>query len=188
VCQSCGIVPIVEPEVLSDGEHNVEVCALATQRALAATVEQLLHNRVLLEGILLKPNMVTMGFDSPERAAMTPDSVAEWTVKVLMRTIPPAVPGIFFLSGGQSEDEASQNLNAINIQAKKCGAPWRLTFSFGRALQASCIKTWDGKFENVGNAQQVFISKAVRNGDASLGKLEVTATKETDTGSLFEKG
>lgn len=140
-CQQAGIVPIVEPEVLPDGDHCVERCQKVTEKVLAAVYKALSDHNVYLEGTLLKPNMVTSGASCAKKSTALENATA--TVTALQRTVPPAMPGVVFLSGGQSEEEASVNLNAINqLQAKK---PWKLTFSFGRALQASVIKAWAGK-------------------------------------------
>ncbi|KAI4306257.1 hypothetical protein L6164_029550 [Bauhinia variegata] len=149
ICQENGLVPIVEPEILTDGPHDIKKCAAVTEVVLAAVYKALNDQHVLLEGTLLKPNMVTPGSDSPK---VPPEVVAEYTVAALRRTVPAAVPGIVFLSGGQSEEEATLNLNATNkLQVLK---PWTLSFSFGRALQQSTLKTWAGKKENVPKAQQ----------------------------------
>ena len=153
ICQANGLVPIVEPEVLCDGEHTIEACAEASERAFAEVAKALHDQKVLLEGMLLKPNMITPGRSAADQS--NPAQIAWLTVRTLKRTIPAAVPGIMFLSGGQSEEEASQNLNAIN--KLDCGKPWSLSFSFGRALQASCLKAWMGKAENVAEAQKVLI-------------------------------
>ncbi|KAH9621089.1 hypothetical protein KSS87_014531 [Heliosperma pusillum] len=165
ICQENGLVPIVEPEILVDGSHDIDRCAEVSERVLAACYKALNDHHVLLEGTLLKPNMVTPGSDSKKVA---PEVIAEYTVRTLQRTVPPAVPGIMFLSGGQSEEEATFNLNAMNkLQTKK---PWTLSFSYGRALQQSTLKTWQGKEENVGKAQDVFLAIAKGNSEATLGK------------------
>lgn len=150
------LVPIVEPEILPDGTHSLERCQKVTEKVLAAVYKALSDHNVFLEGTLLKPNMVTAGQSSSERN--TPEQNAKATVTALQRTMPPAVPGVVFLSGGQSEEEASVNLNAINqYQGKK---PWTLTFSYGRALQASALKAWVGKRESVSAGQQEFLKRA----------------------------
>lgn len=137
ICQENGLVPIVEPEILVDGPHDIHKFADVTERVLAACYKALNDHHVLLEGTLLKPNMVTPGSDS---AKVAPEVVAEYTVRALQRTMPAAVPAVVFLSGGQSEEEATLNLNAMNkLKTKK---PWSLTFSFGRALQQSTLKAW----------------------------------------------
>ncbi|KAJ6673547.1 FRUCTOSE-BISPHOSPHATE ALDOLASE [Salix viminalis] len=145
ICQENGLVPIVEPEILVDGSHDIEKCAAVTERVLAACYKALNDHHAILEGTLLKPNMVTPGSDAPKVAH---EVIAEYTIRALQRTVPPAVPAIVFLSGGQSEEEATLNLNAMNkLNTKK---PWSLSFSFGRALQQSTLKAWAGKPENVG--------------------------------------
>ncbi|KAL1105345.1 hypothetical protein V6Z11_D04G126000 [Gossypium hirsutum] len=164
ICQQCGLVPIVEPEILVDGSHDIKKCAAVTERVLAACYKALNDHHVMLEGTLLKPNMVTPGSDSPKVA---PEVIAEYTVRALQRTVPAAVPAIVFLSGGQSEEEATLNLNAMNkLQTKK---PWSLSFSFGRALQQSTLKAWAGKEENVKKAQDAFLVRCKANSEATLG-------------------
>lgn len=169
ICQENGLVPIVEPEVLCDGTHTIEECADASERVFASVVKELHDQGVLLEGALLKPNMITPGMDCETKA--TPSEVAFYTVRTLSRTIPAALPGVMFLSGGQSEEDASVQLNAMN-KLEGVPKPWSLSFSFGRALQASCLKAWQGKDENVEAAQKAFLGRAVANGQATLGKYE----------------
>lgn len=140
ICQANGLVPIVEPEVLMDGNHSLETSQEVTERVLHYVFFELAQHKVLLEGALLKPNMVLPGTTSA--AKVTPMDIAKATVTTLQRTVPPALPGIMFLSGGQSEMEATTNLQAINSYPGK--KPWSLTFSYGRALQQSTIKTWQG--------------------------------------------
>jgi fructose-bisphosphate aldolase class I len=172
ICQENGLVPIVEPEILVDGSHDIDRCADVTERVLAACYKALNDHHVLLEGTLLKPNMVTPGSDSPKVA---PEVVAKYTVRTLLRTVPAAVPAIVFLSGGQSEEEATLNLNAMNqLEGKK---PWSLSFSFGRALQQSTLKTWAGKEENKGKAQAAFLARCKANSEATLGKYKGDAAK-----------
>eukprot|EP01018_Ginkgo_biloba_P017956 Gb_02057 [translate_table: standard] len=172
ICQENGLVPIVEPEILVDGPHDIQTCAAITEKVLAACYKALNDHHVLLEGTLLKPNMVTPGSDAPK---VKPEVIAEHTVKALQRTVPPAVPGIMFLSGGQSEEEATLNLNAMNkLQTKK---PWTLSFSFGRALQQSTLKTWSGKLENIPAAQAAFLSRCKANSEATLGKYAGDSAK-----------
>ncbi|KAK8563433.1 hypothetical protein V6N13_007620 [Hibiscus sabdariffa] len=164
ICQQCGLVPIVEPEILVDGPHDIKKCAEVTERVLAACYKSLNDHHVMLEGTLLKPNMVTPGSDSPKVA---PEVIAEYTVRALQRTVPAAVPAIVFLSGGQSEEEATLNLNAMNkLQTKK---PWSLSFSFGRALQQSTLKAWAGKEENLKKAQDALLVRCKANSEATLG-------------------
>ncbi|KAG8644717.1 hypothetical protein MANES_11G158000v8 [Manihot esculenta] len=171
ICQENGLVPIVEPEILVDGSHDINRCADVTERVLAACYKALNDHHVLLEGTLLKPNMVTPGSDSPK---VKPEVIAEYTVRALQRTVPPAVPAIVFLSGGQSEEEATINLNAMNkLKGKK---PWSLTFSFGRALQQSTLKAWAGKEENVKKAQAAFHVRCKANSEATLGSYKGDAT------------
>lgn len=184
ICQSQRIVPIVEPEILPDGEHDIERCQKVTETVLAATFKALNDHHVYLEGILLKPNMVTPGQSSKKTA--TSDEIAAATVTALMRTVPPAVPGIMFLSGGQTEEEATVNLNAINsVDMKK---PWKLSFSYGRALQASVLRAWEGKSENVAKAQEELLKRASANKQAALGEY-VSGSIAGAAGSkdLFEK-
>lgn len=182
ICQENGLVPIVEPEILVDGSHSIERCAAITENVLAACYKALNDHHVLLEGTLLKPNMVTPGSDSPK---VSPEVIAEHTVRALQRTVPAAVPAIVFLSGGQSEEQATINLNAMNkLQTKK---PWSLTFSFGRALQQSTLKAWAGKEENVKHAQEVFYGRCKANSEATLGKYEGGAAVEGATESLHVK-
>jgi fructose-bisphosphate aldolase class I len=185
ICQANGLVPIIEPEILSDGSHDINTCARITEKVLAAVFKALNDNHVYLEGSLLKPNMVTSGASFPGRDQVSPREIAEKTAIVLSRTVPPAVPGIMFLSGGQSEDEATENLNAMN-QITHTKIPWSLSFSYGRALQHSCIKAWSGKDENIVKAQEVLLARAKGNSEAQLGKFQSTG----DTGakeSLYVK-
>jgi len=168
ICQANRIVPIVEPEVLPDGDHDLDRAQKVTETVLAAVYKALNDHHVFLEGTLLKPNMVTAGQSCPKK--YTPQEIALATVTALNRTVPAAVAGITFLSGGQSEEEASVNLDAINkLQAKK---PWPLTFSYGRALQASVLRAWGGKPENVAAAQTELLKRAKANGLACQGKYE----------------
>ncbi|CAN1357077.1 Fructose-bisphosphate aldolase 3, cytoplasmic, partial [Linum perenne] len=172
ICQENGLVPIVEPEILVDGSHDIDRCLDVTERVLAACYKALNDHHVFLEGTLLKPNMVTPGSDNPKKAS--PDVIAKYTVLALQRTMPAAVPAVVFLSGGQSEEEATVNLNAMNkLQTKK---PWSLSFSFGRALQQSTLKAWSGKEENVKKAQDAFLVRAKANSEATMGKYKGDAT------------
>ncbi|XP_036341744.1 fructose-bisphosphate aldolase isoform X3 [Rhagoletis pomonella] len=165
ICQSQRIVPIVEPEVLPDGDHDLERAQKVTETVLAAVYKALNDHHVYLEGTLLKPNMVTAGQSSAKK--YTPDQVALATVEALRRTVPAAVPGITFLSGGQSEEEASVHLNAINkVPLLK---PWALTFSYGRALQASVLRAWGGKKDNITAGQNELLKRAKANGLACQG-------------------
>lgn len=183
ICQSEGLVPIVEPETLCDGDHTLERCQKATELMLAYTYKALADHHVYLEGTLLKPNMVTPGQSSTQKA--THEQIANATVQTLQRTVPVAVPGIVFLSGGQSELDATANLNAINqVKSKR---PWALTFSYGRALQASVIKKWEGKEDHIKAAQDVLIHRARVNGLASVGKYTGEDSKDAAGESLFVK-
>ncbi|CAH2236291.1 jg7054 [Pararge aegeria aegeria] len=168
ICQSQRIVPIVEPEVLPDGEHDLDRAQKVTEQVLAAVYKALSDHHVYLEGTLLKPNMVTAGQSC--KKTYTPMDIGRATVTALLRTVPAAVPGVTFLSGGQSEEEASVNLNAINTVDLK--RPWALTFSYGRALQASVLRAWAGKQENLLAGQQELLKRAKANGLAVRGKYE----------------
>jgi fructose-bisphosphate aldolase class I len=165
LCQDEGIVPIVEPEVLMDGDHDIDRCYSVTEWVLKTVFQELYEARIALEGMVLKPNMVVPGKKSAKRASVA--EVAEKTVRVLKAGVPAAVPGIAFLSGGQSDEEATAHLDAMN---KLGGVPWRLTFSYGRALQAAPQKAWSGKSENVAAAQRAFAHRARMNGLAALGQ------------------
>jgi fructose-bisphosphate aldolase, class I len=165
LCQDEGIVPIVEPEVLMDGDHDIDRCYQITEWTLKTVFEQLYYARVALEGMVLKPNMAIPGKKSGKRASV--EEVAEKTVRLLKACVPAAVPGIAFLSGGQSDEEATAHLDAMN---KLGPLPWRLSFSYGRALQAAPQKAWSGKSENVAAAQRAFSHRAMMNGLASLGQ------------------
>ncbi|MGD0144069.1 MAG: class I fructose-bisphosphate aldolase [Rhizomicrobium sp.] len=164
LCQEENIVPIVEPEVLMDGDHDIDTCARVTEWTLKEVFTALFHQRVVLEGMVLKPNMVISGMTCPKQAGV--DEVAARTVEVLKRCVPAAVPGIAFLSGGQSDIDATTHLNAMNA---KFDLPWPLTFSYGRALQAAPQKAWVGKTENVPAAQRAFTHRAKMNGLAATG-------------------
>ncbi|XP_017488431.1 PREDICTED: fructose-bisphosphate aldolase-like [Rhagoletis zephyria] len=166
-CQQARIVPIVEPEVLPDGPHDLERCQKVTETVLAAVYKALSDHHVYLEGTLLKPNMVTAG-QSFAGTKPTPAEVARATVTALQRTVPAAVPGVVFLSGGQTEEEASVNLNAINQYPGK--KPWVLSFSYGRALQASVLKAWQGKADLVAAGQKELLNRAKANSLASVGQ------------------
>ncbi|XP_068181000.1 fructose-bisphosphate aldolase B [Antennarius striatus] len=174
ICQKNGLVPIVEPEILPDGDHDLQRCQYVTEKVLAAVYKALSDHHVYLEGTLLKPNMVTAGHACPKK--YSPQDVAMATVTALRRTVPAAVPGICFLSGGQSEEEASLNLNAIN--QVPLNRPWKLTFSYGRALQASALAAWQGKAANKKAAQDVFCNRAKINGLASKGEYVPTGSAD----------
>ncbi len=156
--QEAGLVPIVEPEVLMDGDHSIARCLQVTEGVLQEVFHQLAHQRILLEGMVLKPNMVISGKDAANRADSR--EVAERTVQCFLRTVPAAVPGIAFLSGGQSDEEATENLAAINVRAAEVGAPWELTFSYGRGLQAAPLEAWGGKPEHGERTQETFLERA----------------------------
>jgi fructose-bisphosphate aldolase class I len=168
LCQQHGLVPIVEPEVLIDGDYDIETGFRVTEAAQHEVFDRLARCRVSLEHMVLKPNMVLPGKDSPKPAG--PEEVADMTLTCLKRTVPAAVPGIAFLSGGQSDAAATANLNAINLGAKGMNVPWRLTFSYSRALQASPMSVWGGRAENKAAAQRAFIERARLNAAASAGK------------------
>jgi fructose-bisphosphate aldolase, class I len=173
LCQEEGIVPIVEPEVLMDGDHDIDRCQAITEWVLKTVYEDLYYARVQLEGTVLKPNMVVPGKKCSKRASV--EEVAEKTVRVLKNCVPGAVPGIAFLSGGQSDEEATAHLDAIN---RIGGLPWRLTFSYGRALQAAPQKAWSGKSENTAAAQRAFSHRARMNGLATLGQWKADLEKK----------
>lgn len=181
ISQNNGLVPIVEPEILMDGDHDLATAVDCTTRVLAAVYARLNLHGVYLEGTLLKPNMVCPGSDC--KTKYTPYDVARATVTVLQRTVPPAVAGVTFLSGGQSEEEATVHLNAINqVEGAK---PWALTFSFGRALQSTVLKTWLGKTENVEAAQTALVKRAKANSEAALGKYSGDAADANSKASLY---
>ena len=175
ICQSEGFVPIVEPEVLIDGDHSIERSSEVIESVLHAVFHALHRHKVILECIVLKPSMVTPGKDHPPKAS--PEQVAEATIKVFRRAVPAAVPSINFLSGGQTPEEATANLNAMN--ALFPDTPWELSFSYGRALQEPALKNWRGKAENAGTTQQALYQRAFLNGAARTG--EYTPVMETET-------
>ncbi|CAD6190405.1 unnamed protein product [Caenorhabditis auriculariae] len=181
ICQAAGLVPIVEPEVLCDGDHDLARAQKVTEQVLAFVYKALADHHVYLEGTLLKPNMVTPGQSCKIKSSHEDIGLA--TVTALRRGVPAAVPGITFLSGGQSELDATANLNAIN-QVKLC-KPWKLTFSYGRALQASVLKAWQGKDENVEAAQKVLLHRSKANGQAAVGKYEGEGAAGAAAESLF---
>jgi len=176
LCQEAGIVPIVEPEVLMDGGHTIERCEEVTENTLHAVFHELAIHHVALEGMLLKPNMVIAGKDCGKRADVR--QVAEATVRCLRRTVPASVPGVVFLSGGQTEREATVHLNEMS----KMGAhPWALSFSYGRALQASALDAWRGKDANVPAAQKAYLHRARCNGLARIGQYTEAIEREHAT-------
>jgi len=166
--QEVGLVPIVEPEVLMDGEHSIEQCLEVTRKTLNKVFEDLAESNVYLEGIVLKPNMVLSGKDATNRADAK--TVAKYTIDVLKETVPSSVPGIAFLSGGQEDQESIDNLNEINIYAHQNNAPWELTYSYGRGLQAAPLKIWGGNKNNLKDAQDEFEKRGVSVSLARQGK------------------
>ena len=166
-CQAVGIVPIVEPEVLMDGNHNIEHCAEVSEMILHELFHALFIHQVELEHIILKPSMVTSGKEV--NPFSDPDEVADYTISVFRNNVPASVPTINFLSGGQSPQQATANLNAMNIIGHQ---PWLLSFSFGRALQEDCIKAWAGKKENIASAHEALLKRARLNSLASIGEYE----------------
>jgi fructose-bisphosphate aldolase class I len=173
LCQAAQIVPIVEPEVLMDGDHDIDRCFEVTEFVLKETFQELYYQKVPLEGIVLKPNMAISGKKCAKRAGV--QEVAEKTVRLLKNCVPAAVPGIAFLSGGQSDEEATAHLDAMN---RIGNLPWNLTFSYGRALQAAPQKAWGGKAENVAAAQRAFAHRAQMNGLASRGEWKSDLEKK----------
>ncbi|MGA3053758.1 MAG: class I fructose-bisphosphate aldolase [Candidatus Korobacteraceae bacterium] len=167
LCQEAGLVPVVEPEVLMDGAHTMETCCELTEEVLRTLFDQLYSQRVKLEGLILKPNMVLPGLTCPKQEAV--DEVADATVKCLLRAVPAAVPGIMFLSGGQSPELASARLNAMNVRFKS-RLPWALAFSFARAIQQPALEIWHGKQANVSAAQQALDHRAKCNRAARRGE------------------
>lgn len=172
LCQEGGLVPIVEPEVLLDGSHTVERCQEVTEQALKVTFTALFLHRIHLEGMILKPSMVVSGKDCPQQAGV--EEVAERTIRCLKRTVPAAVPGIAFLSGGQTAERATEHLNAMNAMGAH---PWEVGFSYARALQDPALKAWKGEAGNVAAAQKIFYHRAKCNSAARSGKY----TKQMET-------
>src|ERR1700688_3374935 len=173
LCQAAQIVPIVEPEVLMDGDHDIDRCYEVSQRVLNKTFQELRIQRVALEGMVLKPNMVVSGKKCAKQASVA--EVAEKTIRLLKNCVPAAVPGVAFLSGGQSDEDATAHLDAMN---RIGGLPWKLTFSYGRALQAAPQKAWSGKAENVAAGQRAFAHRARMNGLAALGQWKQDLEKK----------
>jgi fructose-bisphosphate aldolase, class I len=173
LCQAAQIVPIVEPEVLMDGDHDIDRCYEVTQRVLNKTFQELRVQRVALEGMILKPNMAIAGKKSSKQASV--EEVAEKTVRMLKACVPAAVPGIAFLSGGQSDEQATAHLDAMN---RIGGLPWQLTFSYGRALQAAPQKAWSGKGENIAAGQRAFAHRARMNSLATKGEWKPDLEKK----------
>ena len=166
--QEAGLVPIVEPEVLRDGDHDIDKCFEVTEETLREVFDQLAQQKVLLEGMLLKPSMVISGGSAVRRAA--PEEVAERTIECFKRTLPASVPGVVFLSGGEPDDSVTANLNALNKQAEDAKAPWELSFSFGRSLQGAPLAAWGGKAENTEAAALAFYTRAKLTGEARRGE------------------
>jgi len=175
MCQEAGIVPIVEPEVLMDGAHNLKKCFDVTQKVQHVLFDQLFAQNVNLQGVILKPNMVLPGSSSPKQADI--DTVAEATVTCLLESVPAAVPGIAFLSGGQSPETATAHLNAMHVKYRG-KLPWALTFSFARAIQQPALDVWKGKDENVKAAQQLLLKRASLDDAARRGQYNPAMEKE----------
>jgi fructose-bisphosphate aldolase class I len=175
ICQEAGLVPIVEPEVLMDGDHTIERCEQVTEWTLNAVYDALYLDRVVLERSVLKPSMVISGKDCPQQAGV--DEVAERTVRTLKRTVPAAVAGIAFLSGGQSDEVATQHLNAMNRMFKD-NLPWSLSFSYGRALQQPSLKAWKGSAGNVPAAQSALLHRSRMNSLAAAGRYSADEEKQ----------
>jgi len=182
IAQDNGLVPIVEPEILLDGEHDIDRTLEVASKTWAQTFKFLADQDVLFEGILLKPSMVTPGADSGIKCS--PETVADYTLKMLNRRVPPAVPGIMFLSGGQSELESTLNLNAMNQTPN----PWHVSFSYARALQNTVLKTWQGDEANVDAAQTALIGRAKANSMAQLGKYSADGESASAGEGMYEKG
>nr|ABK24286.1 unknown [Picea sitchensis]ABK24892.1 unknown [Picea sitchensis]ABK25367.1 unknown [Picea sitchensis]ACN40665.1 unknown [Picea sitchensis] len=182
ISQDNGLVPIVEPEILLDGDHSIDRTLEVAEKVWAEVFFYLAENNVFFEGILLKPSMVTPGAEHKEKA--TPQQVADYTLKMLKRRVPPAVPGIMFLSGGQSEVEATLNLNAMNQSPN----PWHVSFSYARALQNTSLKTWKGLPENIEAAQRALLIRAKANSLAQLGRYSAEGESEESKKGMFVKG
>ncbi|CAL5419284.1 unnamed protein product [Camellia sinensis] len=182
ISQDNGLMPIVEPEILLDGDHPIERTLEVAERVWAEVFYYLAENNVMFEGILLKPSMVTPGAEHKEKAS--PDTIAKYTLTMLKRRVPPAVPGIMFLSGGQSEMEATLNLNAMNQSAN----PWHVSFSYARALQNSVLKTWQGSPENVEAAQKALLARAKANSLAQLGSYSANDESDEAKKGMFVQG
>merc|ERR1712157_518835 len=184
ICQSSGLVPIIEPEILLDGEHDIEECLQTFEETWSEVFKACADFGVQLEAALLKPSMVTPGAQSGSSA--DPQTIASYTLGALKRVVPPAVPGIMFLSGGQSEVQATLNLNAMNQSPN----PWHVSFSYARALQNTTLKTWDGKDENVEAAQIKLLQRAMANSKAQLGQYDPAKADEDATAAegMYVKG
>lgn len=182
ISQDNGLVPIVEPEILLDGDHPIERTLEVAEKVWSEVFFYLAQNNVMFEGILLKPSMVTPGAEHKNKAS--PETVAEYTLTMLKRRVPPAVPGIMFLSGGQSEAEATLNLNAMNQSPN----PWHVSFSYARALQNSVLRTWQGKPEKIEDSQKALLVRAKANSLAQLGKYSAEGENEDAKKGMFVKG
>jgi fructose-bisphosphate aldolase class I len=173
ICQSEGLVPIVEPEIVPNGKHDIRYCAKVTEKVLSAQFRALAEHHVYLPGCLLKPNMVKNGIDGPKAST---ELIAQLTVEVLLNTVPPSLPGIFFLSGETALDEDNEEVATINLsmmnKLAKAKMPWHLSFSYGKALQKTCIVTWLGKQENKESAQKALLARAHANYDAVMGNYK----------------
>lgn len=176
LCQEASMVPIVEPEVLIDGSHSIEQCYTVTLETQRVVFDQLYRQGIHFEGMILKPSMVIAGKKASRQSS--PEQVAEETIRCLRYTVPAAVPGIAFLSGGQGDVQATENLNAMNLVGKGMQLPWRLTFSYARALQNPAIKQWAGKPDQVDAARKLFLQRARCNSAASLGEYQASMEKE----------
>jgi len=182
LCQEAGLVPVVESEVLMDGAHSMELCFEVTEKVLREVFNQLYSQKVIIEGMILKPNMVVPGLSCPKQESV--EEVADATVKCLLRSVPAAVPGIAFLSGGQSAELASSRLNAMNVRFKS-RLPWALAFSFARAIQQPALEIWKGNEANVLSAQQALYHRAKCNHAARRGEYNATV-ENGKTGNLIE--
>merc|ERR1712137_1181356 len=182
ICQSEGLVPIVEPEIVPNGDHDIYYCAQMTEKVLAAQFKALADHHIYLEGCLLKPNMVKNGIDGPKASHET---IAQATVQALMRTVPASLPGIFFLSGETALDEDNEEVATINPSTMnklfKEKMPWHLSFSYGKALQKTCIVTWLGKAENIEAAQKALKARSNANSDATYGKYKAGSCSSVGT-------
>ena len=184
LCQEAGVVPVVEPEVLMDGEHTLERCRETTEEVLRKVFDQLYGQRVMLEGMILKPNMVLPGLTCPNQESV--DEVADATVRCLLRAVPAAVPGIAFLSGGQSGELASARLNAMNVRFKS-HLPWAVAFSFGRAIQQPALEIWHGEETNVLAAQHALYHRAKCKRAARCGEYNAATDKDISAPPRFQQ-
>lgn len=177
LCQEAGMVPIVEPEVLIDGDHDIERCYEVTLETQRSVFEQLYRQGVAFSGLVLKPSMVLPGKKSAKKSPVA--EVAEQTIRCLRNAVPPVVPGVTFLSGGQNDQEATAHLNAMNVMAKDMGLPWRLTFSYARALQNAAMAAWKGEVDNTDTARRILLKRARLNALASSGAYDDSMERET---------